>query len=205
MQLTGVDANALLSAVSSVKNVLYGSLAAQANVNFLVDSSANLAGTLNGTVNFNVTNGQLKNVNILNEVARVGKFLNAQPVQTAGGTDLKKFSGTLNINHGVATTNNLIAELSQGTLSANGSLNLVTQGLNMHMTAVLANSLSSSVGGTKVGGYLSTALANNKGELVLPVIVTGNMAHPVVTPDTQAIAQMRLKSCCPLRATPEAC
>jgi AsmA protein len=202
MQLTGVDTNALLSAVSSMKNTLYGSLAAQANVSFLLDSSTNLAGTLNGTVNFNVTNGQLKNVNILNEVARVGKFLNASPVQTAGGTELKKFSGTLTIKNGVASTSNLVAELPQGTLSANGSLNLVSQAVNMRMTAVLANSISGAVGGNKVGGYLSTALANNKGELVLPVIVTGNMSHLVFTPDVDAIAQMRMKNLLPSTSNP---
>ncbi len=202
MQLTGVDTNALLSAVSSVKNTLYGSLAAQANVSFIVNSSTNLAGTLNGTVNFNVTNGQLKNINILNEAARVGKFLNAAPVQAAGGTALKKFSGTLNLNQGVATTNNLTAELDQGTLSANGSLNLVSQAINMHVTAVLASSISKSVGGTGVGGYLNTALANNKGELVLPLIVTGTTQHPVVTPDAQAIAQMRLKNLLPTTSNP---
>jgi AsmA protein len=202
MQLTGVDTNALLSAVSSVKNVLYGSLASQANVNFLLDSSTNLAGTLNGTVNFNVTNGKLKNVNILNEVAKVGKFLNAAPVQSASGTDLKKFSGTLNISRGVATTNNLVAELPQGTLSATGSLNLVNQGINMRMTAVLANSLSGAVGGTQVGGYLNTALANNKGELVVPVLVTGTTDHPVITPDVQAMAQMKLKHLLPSTSNP---
>lgn len=202
MQLTGVDTNALLSAVSSVKNTIYGSLAAQANVSFVVDSSANLASTLNGTVNFNVTNGHLKNINILNEVARVGKFLNAAPMQSAGGTDLKKFGGTLNINHGVATTNNLTAVLDQGTLSANGSLNLVTQGIDVHMTAVLASSVSKSVGGAGVGGYLETALANNKGELVLPVNITGTTAHPVVTPDAHAIAEMKLKHLLPSTGNP---
>jgi len=201
-RLTNVDTNALLSAVSSVKNMLYGSLAAQANLNFALDSSANLASTLNGTLSLAISNGQLKNVNILNELSKVGKFLNAAPVQAAGGTALKKFAGNFNINQGVATTNNLAAELDQGSLSANGSLNLVNQGINMHMTAVLANSISQTVGGTSIGGIMSTALANNKGELVLPVIVTGTMAHPVFSPDMQAIANMKMKNLLPNTQNP---
>ena len=201
-KLTGVDTNALLSAMTSMKDTLYGSLAAQSNLSFNVDSSTNLAGTLNGTVNFNVTNGRLKNVNILSELAKVGKFLNAAPVQTAAGTALQQFSGTLNINHGVATTNNLVAKLDQGSLSANGSLNLATQAIDMHMTAVLANSLSKAVGGNGVGGYLNTARANNKGELVLPVLVTGSAAHPVFTPDVQAIAKMKLNHLLPTADNP---
>ncbi|MBV8553400.1 MAG: AsmA family protein [Acidobacteriaceae bacterium] len=201
-RLNGVDTNALLSAMSSVKNTLYGSLAAQGNLSFAVDSSTNLAGTLNGPLNFSVTNGQLKNVNILNELARIGKFVNTPAVQSASSSNLRQLSGTLNINHGVATTNNLVALLDQGSLSANGSLNLVTQGLNLHMTAVLANTLSKTVGGTGIGGYLNTALANNKGELVLPVIVTGTMAHPVYTPDAEAIAKMKMNQLLPTADNP---
>ena len=84
---------------------------------------------------FDVTNGQLKNVNILNELSKVGKFMGAAPAQAGSGTALKTFAGTLNIVNGVASTNNLLAALSAGSLSANGTMNLVNQGLDMHMTA----------------------------------------------------------------------
>ena len=62
----------------------------------------------------------------------------------------------------------------------------------MHVTAVLNKGFSQSVGGTGVGGYLNTALANKNGELVLPVIITGTMSHPMVAPDMQQIAKMKL-------------
>jgi hypothetical protein len=52
----------------------------------------------------------------------------------------------------------------------------------MHLTAVLGNGVSQAVGGKGIGGILNTALSNSKGELVVPVLVTGNMAHPIVTP-----------------------
>ncbi|HEY3938879.1 MAG TPA: AsmA family protein [Bryobacteraceae bacterium] len=191
-KLAGVDANALLSAVSSVKNTLYGGLAADSDMRFALASSADLARTLNGTLAFNLANGQLKNVNILGEISKVGKFLNSAALQSSGsGTALKKFSGTLNIVNGVASTNNLTAVLDAGSLAASGALNLVNQDVNMHMTATLGSSTSQSVGGSKVGGFLTTALANNKGELVLPVLVTGNMAHPIFAPDVQAMAKMK--------------
>jgi len=133
----------------------------------------------------------------------VGKFLNSAPAQTAGsGTALRKFAGTLNIVNGVGNTNDLTAVLDTGSLSANGALNLVSQEINMHMTAVLASGVSQSVGGSKVGGYLNTALSNNKGELVLPMIVTGNMAHPLFAPDVQAMAKMRLSNLLPTSGDP---
>ncbi|MBV8865797.1 MAG: hypothetical protein JO210_10425 [Acidobacteriaceae bacterium] len=169
---------------------------------FALVSSNELPQTLNGTVGFNVTNGQLKNVNILNELSKVGKFLGSAPAQGGSATALKKFSGTLNIVNGVASTNNLTAVLDAGSLAANGTMNLVNQGLDLHMTAALASGTSKAVGGTQVGGFLNTALANNKGELVIPVIVTGTMAHPTFSPDAAALAKMKMNNLLPSVSDP---
>ncbi len=201
-KFSGVDTNALLSAVSTAKNTLYGSLAATTNLRFALVSSNELPATLNGTVAFDVTNGQLKNVNILNELSKVGKFLGAAPGQGGNSTDLKKLAGTLNIVNGVASTNNLTAALAAGSLAANGTMNLVNQGLDMHMTAALASGASQAVGGTKVGGFLNTALSNSKGELVIPVLVSGTMSSPKFAPDAQALAKMKLNNLLPSVANP---
>lgn len=115
---------------------------------------------------------------------------------------LKRFSGTMHVVNGVATTSNLIASLDAGSLSANGSVNLVDQSLNIRMTAVLASGVSQIVGGTSAGGFLNTALANKNGELVLPVIVTGTIAHPVFAPDVQAMAKMKLNNLLPTTGDP---
>ena len=48
-----------------------------------------------------------------------------------------------------------------------------------------------------VGGYLNTALADKNGELVLPVLITGSMDHPMVAPDVQQIAKMKLNNLLP--------
>ena len=184
-----------------MKDTLYGSLSADSNLTFALASSNDLARTLNGTVSFSVLNGQLKHVNILEEIGKVGKFLGAAG-QSGGDTSLKKLAGTLHMTNGVASTDNLVAALNEGSFSANGNINLVDQGINMRVNAVLANAISNNVGGTKIGGFLNTALANNKGELVIPVRVTGSLAKPVFTPDTEAIAQMKLNSLLPTAGDP---
>ena len=51
---------------------------------------------------------------------------------------------------------------------------------------------------------MDTALANNQGELVIPVIVTGTFQHPAVAPDLQQIAQMKLKNLLPTTNNPGA-
>ena len=40
-------------------------------------------------------------------------------------------------------------------------------------------------------------LANKNGELVLPVLITGNMNRPMVAPDVQQIAKMKLNNLLP--------
>ncbi|HYZ85410.1 MAG TPA: AsmA-like C-terminal region-containing protein, partial [Bryobacteraceae bacterium] len=200
-KLSNLNANAVLSATSALKNTLEGSLSADSNLSFALASSSDLARTLNGTLSFNVTNGRLKNINLLQEIGKVAKFLGAAG---PGGSDttLKKLAGSMNVKNGVASTDDLVAALNEGSLSAAGIINLVDQGINMRVNAVLASGVSNTVGGTKVGGFLNTALANNKGELVIPVRVTGSLAKPVFTPDTEALAQMKLKSLLPTASDP---
>src|ERR1022692_1335596 len=140
------------------------------------------------------TNGKITKLDLVNELSKIGKFGGGAP---KGYTAVSQMSGTFNVHSGVAQTSDLKAALDVGTMAANGIVNLVNQDLNMHVPAVLNKGFSQSVGGTGVGGYLNTALANKNGELVLPVIITGNMNHPIVSPDIQQIAQMKLKNLLP--------
>ncbi len=194
IKLANVDANKMLSAVSSVKNTLYGTLTAATDVTFATPPSGDIAQTLNGNMTLNLANGKIMKLDLPGELAKIGKFGGVQP---KGYTAISQMSGTFNIKNGVANTNDTKAALDIGTMAANGSINLVSQDLNMHVTAVLNKSFSQSVGGTSVGGYLNTALANKNGELVLPVLITGNMDHPMVAPDVQQIAKMKLNNLLP--------
>ena len=193
-KLTGVDANRLLSSISSVKDTVYGTLGANANVTFSTPQSGDVVQTLNGVIALNLANGKITKLDLLNELSKIGKFGGGA---AKGYTAVSQMSGTFNVHSGVAQTNDLKAALDVGNMAANGIINLVNQDLNMHVTAVLNKGFSQSVGGTGVGGYLNTALANKNGELVLPVIITGNMNHPIVAPDVQQIAQMKLKNLLP--------
>jgi uncharacterized protein involved in outer membrane biogenesis len=193
-KLTGVDANKMLSATSSVKDTVYGTLGATTNVTFSTPASGDVAQTLNGTMTMTLANGKIMKLDLPGELAKIGKFGGVTP---KGYTAVSQMSGTYNIHNGVAQTNDTKAALDIGTMAAEGSINLVSQALNMHVTAVLNKSFSQSVGGTGVGGYLNTALANKNGELVLPVLITGSMNHPMVAPDVQQIAKMKLNNLLP--------
>src|SRR5258708_14977789 len=88
--------------------------------------------------------------------------------------------------------------------AGNGLVDLARERPNLHINAVLGKALSQQVGGTQIGGFMNTALANNLGELVLPVIVTGTFQHPQVAPDVRAMAQMRLQNLLPTSKNPGA-
>ena len=200
-KFSNLDANKALSATSALKDTLYGSLSADSNLSFALASSNDLARTLNGTLSFNVLNGGLKNVNILEEIGKVAKFLGAAG-PSGSDTTLKKLAASMNVKNGVASTDDLVAALNEGSLSGTGVINLVDQGINMRVNTVLASGASNTVGGTKVGGFLNTALANNKGELVVPVRVTGTLKKPTFMPDPEALAEMKLKSLLPTASDP---
>ncbi len=194
VKLTGADANKLLSSLSTVKDTVYGTLAASPNVTFSTPPSGDIVPTLNGTLGLDLTNGKLTKIDLVSELSKIGKFSGGS---AKGYTAISQMTGTLNMHNGVAQTNDLKAVLDVGNLAATGTMNLVNQGLNLHVTAVLNKGFSQSVGGAGVGGYLNTALANKNGELVLPILVTGTMSHPQVAPDLEQIAKMKLNNLVP--------
>jgi uncharacterized protein involved in outer membrane biogenesis len=206
-KLSQVDANKLLSSMTSLKQTLYGILGADANTSFRAASSADIARTLNGTLALNLQKGKLAHVDLLNQLASVGKFVGSgfSSPSSSGGqpfTDIVQLTGNFNIVNGLAQTNNLKAAIPGANMAGDGAINLATEELNMHVTAVLDKNFSQKAGGTQIGGFMQTALANQQGELVIPVIVTGTFSNPRVAPDVQKIAQMRLQNLLPTAGNP---
>ncbi len=196
-----VDANKLLTAVSSVKDKLFGLLAANGQTSFTASSSGDVARTLDGKVNLDLREGKINNMDLMHEIASAGKFL-AVGRKMKPFTDLVQLAGDLEINDGVVRTDNLKAVISDGRMAATGTANLVDQSLNLRVTAVLSKEFSEEVGGSNVGGYLTTALANKNGELVVPLIVTGTFENPRFAPDLGKIAQMKLENLAPTLSNP---
>ena len=195
-KLTGADANQLLMGVANMKDTLTGTLNATMNQTFSTPASGDVVQTLNGPFTLNLTKGKLMKIDLLNELGKIAKFGGG----SKGYTSISSMSGTFDVHNGVANTNDLKAALDVGTMAATGTINLVNEALGLHLTAVLEKAFSQSVGGTGVGGYLNTALGNKNGELVLPVLITGTMSHPVVMPDMEKIAQMKLNNVLPSAA-----
>ncbi|HSB14514.1 MAG TPA: AsmA family protein [Bryobacteraceae bacterium] len=199
--LDGVDANQLLSTTTSLKNMLYGLLAAKGDAAMQLSSGGDAARTLNGNLNIQLSKGKLGGINLMNQMASLGKFVgfarNSEPF-----TDIVQLSGDIQVRNGVADTNNLLIQTEGASVSSAGTFSLVDQSLNLRLTAVLDRDASQKAGGSRVGGFLTTALVNGKGELVIPAIVTGTFANPRFAPDAARIAEMKLKNLMPSTANP---
>ncbi|PYX87445.1 MAG: hypothetical protein DMG68_11715 [Acidobacteria bacterium] len=159
-------------------------------------SSNDIMRALNGTMNLNFNNVRYSGADISHQLASIAGFLKMNP-NDKGFSDILKMTGNILVRNGIAQTNNLQALLDIGNVGMTGTANLVDQTLNLHVLAVLSIDFSQKMGGTGIGGYLQTALANNQGELVIPAVVTGTFQNPRFAPDVQQVAQMKLKGLVP--------
>lgn len=155
--------------------------------------------TLNGTVNLNLNNLKYSGADILQQLGSIGGFLNQASASRAapGITNISKMTGDIVVKNGIAETNNLQAQLDEGSIGLAGTANLLDQALNMRATAALSQAFSQKVGGNSISGFMNTALANQQGQLVIPCLVTGTLSNPRFTPDVQQVAQMKLKGLMP--------
>lgn len=159
-------------------------------------NQASLMRALNGTTALNIANLRYSGVDLSQELGGIAGFLN-KAQSSKGYTDVSPLTGNIVVKNGVAQTNNLSAKLDIGSIAGVGIANLVDNTLNMHLTAVLNSKFSQMVGGNGVGGFMKTALANNQGELAIPVLVTGTLQNPKFAPDVQQMTQMKLKGLIP--------
>jgi uncharacterized protein involved in outer membrane biogenesis len=200
--LERVDANRLASATTSLRDVIFGALGTRVRMNLTAAEGDALARSLNGTMSFDLADGRIANMNLTQEIGNIAKFVTGQPAGERT-TQVAAMNGTFTVTDGVARTDDLTASIEGGNVGMRGTVNLVDQQLNLQMTAVLSRDYSQRVGGNSIGGILTTALANQQGELVIPMLVTGTAQQPRFAPDVKQVAEMRLKNLVPSLRDPQ--
>ena len=191
-----VDANQLLSATTSLKQMLFGLLAAEADLRYAPKPGEQLGRSLNGTVGLRLTEGKLAGINMVNEMAGLAKLLGFRK-QGEAVTNILGLSGNLQLKDGLASTNDLKMTFDGGSLAAAGSVNLADQSVNMKLTTVMSRAFTEQFASNKIGGLLTTALTNKNGELVIPSLVSGSMAKPLFAPDAAEMAKLRVQGIVP--------
>jgi AsmA protein len=190
-KLEQVDANKLVSATTPLRQVLFGKFNADADMKML--AGEDIAKSLNGAIVLRLSDGKFAGVNLINEISKFAKFFGWNASQPAF-TDFVKMGGTLRILNGVAQTNDLDVEMNGARLSASGTINLVAQSLDLRLGTVLNPDFSKQVGGTQIGGFMVHALADERGQLIIPSLLRGPFSKLMVTPDTEQFAKLKVKS-----------
>ncbi len=196
------DANKLASAATSLHDVIFGALTSDVRVSASMDGAQEIARSMNGTLSLNVPDGRLANMDLMQEISNVGRFLSGKAAADRS-TMVAALTGTFTVVNGLARTEDLKATLEGGSLGAAGTINLADQAVNLRLTAVLSKAFSDQAGGTRVGGFMTTALANAEGQLVVPLTMTGTMSQPRFAPDAARIADMKLKNLVPNLRNPQ--
>lgn len=194
--LEKVDANRLVSATTNLKDVVYGTLQSADRMRFTIDDS-DIAPSLNGTLSLNIPEGRIAHMDLMHEIGALARILKGDDGNQQI-TKVRDLSAHFTVTNGVAYTSDLTAAIDDdATIGGTGSINLVNQALNLRLTAVLSREFSDVAGGTRVGGIMATVLANQRGELVVPMLVSGTMQQPQFAPDVERIAEMKLRNLVP--------
>ncbi len=192
-KLEKVESSQFLAATTALKGIVSGPFSANLNLKFSPADSVQLARSLNGNIALKFDQGRIASFNLTNELASVAKFLGF-PTGGERYTQFLGMTGDLSVVNGAASTQNLKLNLANLTAALSGSMNLADQTLDLKLLSILDKKFSEQVGGNRIGGFLTAALANSSGNLMIPARIRGTFSKPVIAPDPEAIAKMKLQS-----------
>ncbi|MEJ1935181.1 AsmA-like C-terminal region-containing protein, partial [Nostoc sp. NIES-2111] len=152
-----------------------------------------LGQSLNGTLSLRLDQGRLANFNLTNQLASLAQFL-GYSTSPSNFTQFRALSGDLNIQNGRAQTQNLTLDMEHINSTVTGAFNLADQSLDLKILSVLDTSFSNQVGGNRIGGFMTAALSNGRGGLLIPATLKGTFQKPQMAPDAGAIAKLKLQS-----------
>jgi AsmA family protein len=163
---TDVEAGNLLQVLAGTAILTGGKANLKINVTGAGNSVRAIMAGLNGKFDYNMGAGNINNSYAKLLLADLFKLLSFG--SSGDSSNLKCVVGNFDISRGLATSRQLAVETSGATIIGKGTINLATEGLDIHLTP-----------------YASAA---NLAQLAIPVIVGGTMANPHVVPDAAAMA-----------------
>lgn len=190
--LTNIESGQLLAATSPVKGFLSGPLSGKVNLAFSPKAGEEIAKTLNGAMELHMANGKMNGVQMLNEMAVVGKMLGVMKIRETF-TDIVQFGGTLQVTNGLATTKDLALDFGAGKLTGEGTLGLVDQKINLRITTIMGKEFAAKTGQGPLGDVMGAIFSSPQGQIIIPSIVTGTFAQPRFAPDAERAARLKVE------------
>ncbi len=192
-RLEKIESSDLLAAATAVKGIVSGPIFSDLDLHFSPGEPAAMAKSLDGRVSLRLDQGRIANLNLTNELAAVAKFLGYSS-SASQYTQFRSLTGDLSIQNGQAQTQNLKLDMEHISATITGIMNLADQSLDLKILSVLDTPFSNQVGGSKIGGFMTAALANGQGGLMIPATIKGSFQKPIMAPDASAMAKLKLQS-----------
>ena len=175
MNLQGVQALPLLSALADFRE-LDGKMSGKIDVRATGASARAIMGSLDGTINVQFQDGQIRGLNVAEMMRTLTKTtLNGWEKKRAEKTDLSELSALFKIDRGIAKTDNLKLFGPLVRVNGSGTADLANKTLNFKLDSKLVTSLEGQGGPTNPTGF------------GVPIMVEGKWDSPKIYPDMAGI------------------
>ncbi len=187
LDVQGVQAQPLVESLTTVRDVLAGSLSGTMTLSTRGLGWEAVSKTAKGEGRLSVADADLRTVQLLPEVARslsaVGKIAGFQIPASLESTKFSRLETSLRLSDGRVVTPDLVLSGRDVSVSADGSLGL-DKTLSYEGRVTLGPSIVKSLG--SAGKYM----ADSQGRLALPFHVTGSVSAPKVAIDESVVLDL---------------
>ena len=185
-KLRDVDANEFLTQNTSLKNLLYGKLSSDIDLQGSGSGFDEISKQLKGGGKITVTKGTITSFNLSEQVALLGKLTGLNVGQ--GGTEFEDLVSEMTIANGRVTTNAMHFRASGMALKVRGSLGL-DRSADYQISAELPAAMSKKNTNQFLNLASATFFQNESGNAVIPLRMTGDIARPRLSLDTQMVKE----------------
>jgi len=190
--VSGPASNLMTQIQSEFKNVrLYGKRAIQGNLNGAVTlrlgagDGSEPTKQLQGSGKLSAREGELTNVDLIRKIQRATGAIGFSDKQRREATTFRTLDTEFTLSNGVVDFSRIYLVNPQLELKGGGTMTLARQALNIGIDATLSPQAS----GKASRGRTSQLFKNQRGQLVVPLTVTGNAQNPAVDLDSGKLAR----------------
>jgi hypothetical protein len=190
--LSEVNLERFMAENTSLQNLLTGKLSLNVQISGSGSVYEEITRTLTGEGKLQLVNGSIRSFNLMEQLTALGRVQGLSSEK--GETQIKDLVSNFTIANGRVQTSDLMAHMAQTTLRADGSFGF-DRTLDYQLSAELPPSLSQGQNWAAQLANLSSAtfFKGEKGQVVVPLRLRGNLDKPSCALDSQAI-QANLKN-----------
>jgi len=185
-KLRDVDTNEFLTQNSSLKNLFYGKLSSDIDLQGSGSGFDEISKQLKGGGKVTVAKGKITSFNLSEQVALLGRLAGLNVGQ--GGTEFEDLVSEMTIADGRVTTNAMHFRASGMALKVRGSLGL-DRSADYQISAELPAAITKKNPNQFLNLANATFFQNESGNAVIPLRMTGDIARPRLSLDTQMVKE----------------